>query len=417
MLTQRLIKQSASLSFSKRRKLLLLLFAIVGTFPVWFGFEHAYSAVVHPATTLPPPRLVTTNVVSGKEPGAADSIVGRVVDARNIPVKGVQVRVPGRLPVLTNAKGEFMLRGLSASDRLPVSFTAPGFMNTTRIFKVGSVAGGGTTVVIWARSVPVSIDTRRGGKVRFRTGGGVTIVPNSLVDENGKPVRGIAKVSLTLLDVSDRNQLRSVPGDFTAQMSDKSIRMLESFGVFEISITDARGRRTDFAPGKPAKFDLPIPARLRRTAPKRSRLFSFNIESGRWLEEGEVVLTEQLFYSGTITRTDWDWNVDDPLDTTCITIKFQDVYGSNSGPIANALVEATGVSYSTISSGYTNSQGLVCLLVKINSAIVIKAYDPMYPTYPIGPATVTSPNVPAGAADCGDPVKCPLVITMEQDAD
>ena len=127
-------------------------------------------------------------------------------------------------------------------------------------------------------------------------------------------------------------------------------------------------------------------------------------------------MTEELVYTGTITRFDWEWNVDNPLDTTCITVKVIDVYGSNQGPIANALVEATGLNYNTISSGYTNSQGLVCLLVKINSWIKITAYDPLYPNNPLGPYNVMSPNIVSGASNCGNPTLCPLIFTVEQDA-
>jgi len=347
------------------------------------------------------------------------SVVGRVVDPRNTPIAGVEVSVPGQAAVITNSKGEFEIRDLQPTARLAVSFRAPGFMNTTRILQAGQSPGNGTTVVIWARAAPVPLDAARGGKVSFSSGGGVTIPANSLVDNNGRAVRGTVMVSLTQLDVSDRNQLRTMAGDFKAEMADKSIRMLESFGVFEIAAVDERGQRADLAPGKAARFELPVPRTLRERAPRRPRLFNFDTVSGLWIEQSEVVLThvsDQLVYTGTITRFDWEWNVDDPLDTTCITVKFIDVFGSNQGPIANALVEATGVTYNTISSGYTNSQGLVCLLVKINSAITIKAYDPLYPNFPIGPLNVMSPNIVSGASNCGDSTLCPLIMTVEQDA-
>lgn len=344
------------------------------------------------------------------------SISGRVVDPRNRPIRGVEVRVPEHPTVSTNARGEFTLSRIPSTERLAVSFTSQDYMNTTRILRAR--AGQGTqSVPLWPRAKAVSLDAERGGKVRFPNGGGVTLPPNALVDDNGQPVRGKVKVRLTSLDVSDRKQLRAVPGDFTAQMSDKSVRMLESFGVFEIAVRDSKERRVDLARGQTARFDLPIPEKVRERAPQISRLFSFDDVTGRWIEEGKVVKEDRLVYSGTITRFDWSWNVDDPLDTTCITVKFVDVYGGNQGPIANALVEAQGVNYSTISSGYTNSQGLVCLLVKINSPVVINAYDPAYPTTPIGPVNVTSPNIVAGAGDCGDPVKCPLVASVEQDAE
>jgi hypothetical protein len=347
------------------------------------------------------------------------SMTGRVVDPNNTPVKGVEVRVPGRAPVLTDDEGRFEIRNLSATDRLAVSFSARGFMNTTRIYKVGaqSVAGNGTTVIIWARARPVPLDAAHGGKVSFNSGGGVTIEPNSLVDSDGRPVRGRVSVSLTRLDVSDPRQLRSMAGDFSAQMSDKSRRMLESFGVFELVVTDAGGRRLNLARGKTARFDLPVPRTLRGRLPRRTRLFSFDAASGFWIEHGTVVLTDPLVYSGTIENFDGSlWNTDNPLDVTCITVKFTDVYGANTGPIANALVKAEGVSYNAISSGYTNNDGLVCLLVKINSPIKIYAEDPAYPGIFIGPVNATSPNIISGAADCGDPNLCPLIATVEQDA-
>jgi hypothetical protein len=358
-----------------------------------------------------------TNLGCQVKTGPAGSIRGRVVDPNNAPVGNVEVSVPGRSPVLTNSKGEFELRDLTEAARLAVSFSAPGFMNTTKIYQVGKSPGNGTTIVVWPRAKPIPLDAARGGTVRFSGGGGLTIPPNSLVDVDGRPVGGKVMVSLTQLDVSDRNQLRTMAGDFSARMADKSIRMLESFGVFEVVVTDARGRRANLARGTTARFDMPLPCALRGKVPKRTLLFSFDTAGGLWIEQGAVELTDPLVYSGTINNFDGSlWNTDNPLDVTCITVKFIDVFGANTGPIANAYVKAEGVNYNAISSGYTNNDGLVCLLVKINSPILIYAEDPAFPGIFIGPTSVTSPNIISGAADCGDPNLCPLIMTMEQDA-
>lgn len=349
------------------------------------------------------------DVTPGRRVG---SISGRVIDTLGRPLSQVLVQVPERPTVLTNSQGRFTVSGIPLTERLAVSFSSAGFMNSTQIFRVdGRAVQNPRPVVLHPRANAISLDAERGGRVRFPNGATVTIPANALVDNVGQPLHGTVRISLTHLDVSDREQLKSVPGDFSAQMSDGSVRMLESFGVFEIVAWDESDQRADLAPGKTAKFELPIPPSLRNTAPRSSKLFSFDRASGRWIEEGVVRRPDLgLVYSGTINRFDWSWNVDDPLDTTCITVKFVNVY-SHPGPIANALVEATGVNYNTISSGYTNSQGLVCLLVKINAPISITAYDP----YPIGPLYVTSPNIVSGAADCGDPVRCPLVMTVESD--
>jgi carboxypeptidase family protein len=70
-------------------------------------------------------------------PRPSGSIMGRVVDPRNTPVRGAEVRIPGQPVVFTNGRGEFDIRSLAATERLGVSFSAPGFIDTTRIYKVG----------------------------------------------------------------------------------------------------------------------------------------------------------------------------------------------------------------------------------------------------------------------------------------
>jgi hypothetical protein len=350
------------------------------------------------------------------------SLSGRVVTSGNVPVAGVQVSVPRRgATTTTNSNGEFVFPTLSLSpyQRLSVNFNAAGYMKTTRVYNVnrdGRIGIGPDVIVIWPRAASLPLDATLGGVLSF-SGGAITFPPNSLVDEQGVPAQGIVNVSFTRLDVSDPVQLRSAPGDFTARMQNGVIRKLESFGVFEVSAEGSGGQRLELAPGQNAAIKLIIPPTRLPFAPKVVGFYSFDPIDGLWIEEGTVNRAQDngLMYSGTIDRFDWSWNVDDPYDTTCITVKFIDVFGSNAGPIANALVEAKGVAYGSISSGYTNNQGLVCLLVKINSEIEITAYDPLFPSFPFT-KTLFSPNFSSGADDCGDSVLCPLVWTFQQDA-
>jgi hypothetical protein len=79
--------------------------------------------------------------------------------------------------------------------------------------------------------------------------------------------------------------------------------------------------------------------------------------------------------------------------------------GINPQPLPGAKVEATGVDYGSVSYGYTNADGLVCLLVKRNAQIELKALGTI-PTWRSQPETVTSPDVASGPGDCGDPTKC-----------
>lgn len=129
------------------------------------------------------------NIVAPRPSG---SIMGRVVDPKNNPIRGAEVRTPGQPVVLTNGKGEFEIRSLTATERLAVSFSVPGFIDTTRIYKVGvSSRITGNVVVIWPRATPISLDATRGGKLTF-PGGTVSLPPNALVDELGRQLRADA---------------------------------------------------------------------------------------------------------------------------------------------------------------------------------------------------------------------------------
>lgn len=347
-------------------------------------------------------------------PSPLGSLTARVVDRKGRPVQGVEVKVPDREPVTTNANGEFTLKKLVPTERLAVSFSAKGFVSTTRVYPIRSGVARleGNVVVIWPRAAAVILKARKGGKVTFDQGGGLTIPPDSLVDKKGRPLIGKVRVSLTYLDVSDPKQIRTAPGDFTARMQDGTIRSLESFGIFEVIVEDDTGRRAELASGKTAALELPIPRSRRGNTPRSVGLFSFEVASGQWLPAGTLGLSDDgLTYNGTISVVNVSWNGDDPLDTTCIRIQlFEPGFPTHGPPAANCYVEAAGSSYTGLSYGYTDANGQLCLLVKLNAQVAIDAHCAPHPTWGIPPfLIITTPNIVAGAADCGNLAKCPIV--------
>lgn len=373
-------------------------------------------------------RLPSCAITGNHWPWESDlSITGRVVDHRKNPVSGVQVQAQGFKTVLTNSKGEFTLAGAAPrTDRLPVNFMAPGFVNTTRVYKAANrvggpgtvvvvwprVAGNGNTVVIWPRAAAVTLDATRGGKVPFRNGGGVTLPEGALIDSNGKPVSGNVRVSLTYLDVTNREQLQAAPGDFTARMSNGGVRALESFGIFEISVNDLQGRPVNLMRGKTARLELPVPRR--RTAPSRTGLFSFDQRSGRWIEEGNLTLAgNTITLTATINQVNVSWNADNDPETTCMTVRVINPFSNPPNqPEANALVEIRGVNYSSIITGTTDSNGLVCLSIKRCSPVTLEAYSSQNFDWVSVPQNVTASCGVASASDCGNPQKCPVVTVI-----
>lgn len=357
-----------------------------------------------------PVELVVVGPRPAPTPPAPGTVRGRVVNPQNVPVAGVRVRAPGREAVLTDGKGEFELRGLPAAERLAVGFSARGFMDTTRIYD-SRRSSTGDTVVIWPRAAPASLDAERGGKLTF-PGGTVSFPPRALVDEAGRAVRGKVRVSFSALDVSDRRQVRSAPGDFTARMRGNKIRRLETFGVFEVFVEDANGRRANLARGRKAAVQLFIPRALRRRVPAAVGLFSFEQDSGLWVEEGTLGATPaRTWFTASLSNLTPIWNADMVLDTTCVKLKILGCDCHNPAGLAGSHVEAYGLDYSGFSDGYTDANGEVCLPVKRNAKASVTAYHPSLPDVHSNPLEITTPAHVAGASDCGNPSLCPLAAT------
>lgn len=340
------------------------------------------------------------------------SLSGRVVGPGGAGIAGASVSAGGAELARSGADGSFRVRGLGAADRLAVTFAAPGHVPTTRIVRVlPGRAQGVAPVRLRPRAPAVAVDAARGGRVAFGEGSALTIPPGVLVDAAGLPVRGAVAVSVTYLDVTDPAQLGTAPGDFTARSAGRAER-LESFGMFNVDLADGAGRPVSVAAGSALPVALRAPRG--RTSPASVGLYAFESDGGVWVRQGELRLDEALVYSGSVTRGG-DWNADDPVETTCITVRV--VSATSGAPMANVLVTATGVGYASSSQGYSSSNGLVCLLVKRNAVVEISGWATLGGSdwATPNPPQVQTPGVQAGAAECGNSDLCPLVTTIQMD--
>ena len=350
-------------------------------------------------------------------PAEQVSISGTLVDSSNRPIVGAAILIDGAQVGTTTGTGGFAIKHKADPARLPVSFTAGGYVGTTRIFdlpKTGELATSPT--VLLARAAPTVLQAERGGRVTF--GDGTLLVPpNAFVDGRGRPVTGPVKVSVTAFDVGDPKAIRRAPGDFRAKTADGSDIRLQSYGMFDLAVTDPAGKALSVAKGVQLPFTVRVPERLARQASKTAGLYSLEPKTGLWVAEGELTQTEPLVYSGAISRTG-TWNADNPYEVTCITVRVVrlDFTTQTNVPVDNAQVTATGITYGSVSTGQSNANGLVCLLVKRNEQIQISAWKQvgtstwMSPTEPV----VQTPDVQSDATACGTDV-CPLVAEVVVD--
>lgn len=342
----------------------------------------------------------------------AATIAGRVVDNNLRPVGKVKISLKGKTVAESGKDGFFAVSLAKAESRIALTFAAEGYVSNTKVYD-GKAKGGINTVVIWPVAYRVKFDPAR--ELDIELGASRIRVPgNVLTGPGGEKLNGAAALRFTWFDVTSSFQRAAAPGDFSGQMLDRSIRRLNSYGIFDFAVNDLEGRPLSLS--REAKIDLHIavPTKLADKAPKQVGFFDFDRLVGRWIEVGIFQFVPQtLTYNGSVTSFGGAHNLDDPQDTTCVRVQVINPYDSSG--VSGAFVTANGSQYS--SSGTTDVNGFVCLLVQRNATFTVSAQGSIgnsnYGTE--FPPTFTSPNISSGANDCADPTKCPFVGTVPID--
>jgi hypothetical protein len=339
------------------------------------------------------------------------TIAGYVFNKARQPVGQVNVSRSGRVVARTADDGSFLVRLTKPEGRVALTFALANHVANTRVIS-GAVASSGHVVVIWPIAQFIEFDSTRDLDVGFG-GSRVRLPANALRGQGGRPFKERARLSFTLFDVTLPFQRAAAPGDYSGRLSDGSVRRLNSFGIFDLSIQDSRGPALELVDGASATLSIAVPSTIRPPIPRRIGFFDFDSMEGLWLQVGSFDFERSsLSFNGTITRFadangNTQHNLDDPQDTACVTVQILNTW--NLVPMANMTVQAQGAQFTF--TGTSNASGFVCLLVQKNASFTVSAYGQVgssnYAT-PF-PPTLTAPNIISGATDCGDPVKCPNV--------
>jgi hypothetical protein len=112
----------------------------------------------------------------------------------------------------------------------------------------------------------------------------MTLEPNSLIDTQGNPFTGTAKVELFQYDTTLPNP---IPGDQGAISQGKAVR-LSTFGAFYIQPRDSAGNPLQMAGGKKANVTMPIEPTLLAKAPATVPFLRYDESTGLWTEVGTL---------------------------------------------------------------------------------------------------------------------------------
>ncbi|MBV8543508.1 MAG: hypothetical protein JO093_04580 [Acidobacteria bacterium] len=341
----------------------------------------------------------------------ATVITGHVLARDGRPLDHVELSIGGEIVGHSGSHGFFSIDAPRKSGRVAVTFRHEGFVTNTRIFHTR--AGAGNTVVIWPVANRAFFDPSRDLDVQFH-GGRIQIPANAITTERGEPVLR-AELRFTWFDITNARDRAAASGDFSGRLADGSTRRLNSYGIFDLDVV-ADGARLQLKPRTKVALAINVPERPRRKPPKSMGHFNFDANLGIWIWSGTFELaSDGLTYNGHVFRFGGSHNLDDPQDTTCITVQVINWWDSS--PMAGFTTIAHGLQYD--SYGTTDNNGMVCLLVQRNASFTLEAYGSIGSSHFATPnsmqPTYSSPNFSSGASDCGDPVQCPFVGTVPVD--
>ena len=302
-------------------------------------------------------------------PDLTNSVAGRVTDLNNAPISNAIVTA-GPTTTTTDIDGQFLIRNADLNkDAGFVIVRKAGYFPGSRTFFVS-----GNVVNLKIKLIPKIVSgtfvASEGGIINARGGGSVDIGANAIVNATtGAAFTGNVSISAFFLDPVDDGFEEYMPGDLRGITSTNQERMLKSYGMMAIEMTDQSGNRLQLAPGKNATITMPIPGFMQTNAPATIPLWYFDETKGLWQEEG-IAVKDGANYVGDVKHFSF-WNSDVPVESIKLEVTFTSGKGS---PPANMLVTVTSPTYGT-RSGYTDNKGTVIGLVPANEGLELKVFN------------------------------------------
>ena len=290
-------------------------------------------------------------------------IAGRVFNESGQPLSGVAV-VVGSDAVVTDENGVFFLSDASVKEKLGyVKAIYSGYFTGSRTF-VPTEGRNIVNIRLLARNAAGSFNAVSGGTVEKE---GVSIVfPGGSFIKDGSPYMGTVNVDMNYIDPESANFNDEMPGNLLG-VQDGNGRVLASFGMVAVELTDNSGEEILLDPNTTAEVRFPVPASLQASAPAEIDLWYFDENSGYWVSEGKAILDGEE-YVASVSHFSF-WNCDIPTNYIYlngqVTLDGQGVQG------AYVVITSTNYGYGT---DYTDAGGYFGGIIPAGENLTITVY-------------------------------------------
>jgi len=335
------------------------------------------------------------------------ALTGVVRDATGQPISGATIEAAG-MTATTNQDGRFYIADMEVAERVSVNAIKSGFARNSTPIEILSEIENMVLITLAEVDYESSFDAAEGHTFEIEIGGPTVALPaGGFVDADGNPYAGTVNVEATFYDLesdwSDTeagNEINATPGDFTAIDANGEFQTLESFGMFQVNLTDANGNEVNLADASPAPVVVPLQSltpdayAVGDTIP----MWHYDETEGRWLEEA----IGTVFDDNGVLSVEFDaphfstWNCDQPLPTHgCVTGTINTSDGQNR---AGATVRAVGITYISTTTARTDQNGDFCLEVKNGEQVWLEI------SYSVGGQMATTRSqpvtIPSGQGTC-----------------
>jgi len=296
------------------------------------------------------------------------SVSGFITDENNKAVTGALVTA-GTQSATTDSFGYFKINNASLSKTAAfIKVTLTGYFNGYRTF----IANDGKETFIRLRLIPKTpvgtINASSGGTVNTSDGASITIPVNSVVtSSNGNAYTGTIHVAAHWLNPTDSSLALNIPGDLLGIDTAGYLKVLETYGMLAVQLTDDAGNLLQITNGKQATLNFPIPASLLASAPDKIPLWSFDETTGLWKQDGEAKKIGSN-YVGAVNHFSY-WNCDVSMPRVYFTTQIIDsaLHAARNVPVLLTIISPI----TSARVAYTDTSGFVYGMIPANSDFVL----------------------------------------------
>ncbi|MEO8771940.1 MAG: hypothetical protein ABI402_17720 [Ferruginibacter sp.] len=323
------------------------------------------------------------------------SVAGFITDESGAPVEGADVK-KGTATTITDAYGYFKLEAVDFSKSAGfVQVTKSGYFSGTRTFL--PVAGKETFIRLQLvpKTITGTVSSSTGGVVTTANGASVTLPANAVVvASTNAPYTGTVNIAIHWYDPSDMDITQlTMPGDLRGIDSNGYLNVLTTYGMLNVELIGDGGELLQIAAGLKASLNFPIPASLPGTAPASIPLWYFDESNGLWKEDGAATKNGNS-YMGDVSHFT-PWNCDQPTPSVNFTTQ---IINDSLQPMANIAVSISVTGFpNSITTAYTNTDGMVHMMLPANASLVLKLSSGCNPSLFTRDINTLTTNIDLGA--------------------